>query len=92
MFLTIRFDETLDFPKPGETQLRLDLLDASPLRSFFLVTLIRLKDGTTDQAQTKEMRSGEFLKEGSKASKQRELFSLLGAAVAASTPEKKETL
>ena len=91
MFLTLKFDKTLDFlPRPGETQLRLDLLAASPLRSFFHVTLTRLKDGTTDQVQTREIRSGEFLKDGSRSSKQRELFGVIGAAVAASMPAKEE--
>jgi hypothetical protein len=93
MFLTLRFDETLDFPKPGETQLRLDLLDASPLRSFFNITLIRLKEGTTDQVQTRELRSGDFLKTDSKAAQQRELFNVFGAALIAAKPEEKgETL
>ena len=88
MNLTLKFDESPQFPAPGETQLRLDLLDASPLRSFYHITLIRLADGTTDQIKTLEVRSGEFLKEGSQTSKQRELFKVIGAAVAASMPEK----
>jgi hypothetical protein len=88
MNLTLKFDESPQMPAPGETQLRLDLLDASPLRSFYHITLVRLSDGANDQIQTMEVRSGEFLKDGSKASKQRELLSVIGAAVVASLPAK----
>jgi len=90
MFLTLKFDETLDFPKPGETQLRLDLLDASPLRQFFSVTLTRLEEGTTDKLLTLHIPSGEFLKEGGQTAKQKELFKVLGLAVAAAMPQKEQ--
>lgn len=91
MLLTLKFEKSLDFlPHPGETQLCLDLLDASPLRQFYTITLIRLKEGSKDEIQSRDIRSGEFLKDGSLASKQRELFNVFGAALIAAMPQKEE--
>ena len=90
MNLTISFNKADAFPAPGEVHISVDILNISPLRSFFHVSLTRLKDGTTDEVQLSEIRSGQFLTDETSA-QQRELLKVLGAAVAVSMPAKEET-
>lgn len=77
MFINLKFDSQ-DLPAPGEVRLEIEALNISAHRQVFTATLLRCNG---DNVQSIVCRSGEMLTTDSTRVKQRELASLIGAAV-----------